>query len=1068
MQFVLCSSCFTPSQEGAIICPNCGANIQDLPYVGGDQLEGAVFEDRYQLDSYLDEGAMAWVYKGLHMELGSSVAIKILKPSFQTNDRFLARFKKEAMAASSLNHPNILSVITSGTTPSRITYIISEFIRGVSLGKLIQNESKLSLDRTIRIVGQILSALDEAHAKGIIHRDLKPENVMVTTLRSGEDFIKIVDFGIAKESHSDAPRITQNGELFGTPEYMAPEVIRGKEATHLSDLYAIGVLTYELLTGELPFAGEVIFDILKAHLEETPKSLTSLDNTIPLGIDTLISRTLAKDPQERPQSAIELNKLLQDHFNQSKGFTTCASCNFLMENSHKFCPNCGTNAHTTTKDMTPVGSLLNPTEEGGVPPAKATLDGEPQELGPTTSQVSQTLSRILFNEDTLEPRFLGRERECDLITSFLYSDRIVLELNGPKGIGKTTLAKHILTSQINERIASFFTTADPTFVSRPWYPIRKIFKQIMHLDGDPTKKEILHALDAIQLEPDDIPYILKIMGIERTNIVERKVVFREIIASALRLILAVCIDQPSLLLFDDIDEYDFPSRFFIDHLISTIQEFPIKVIVTSEGPLLEKTALSDTIILTRLDPEEISPHLFQLGNRSTRSWQKMVDGLLSSSMGLPLHVSEGAHLLLEGGDEVSSNLIDLMSLRVQRLPAMGIKILQLVSLYGCEAPLELISEYLEHNPLIANTLEVLVKRGYITREDPLTIRLTHPLLTEIVPAMMTGIVKAEYHDYIFRFLKRRDGSVYHMARHILKSNNLEEAGIYLEQAGDAYEQELDDYSACTYYRHAYDIAKLHSLRGDQIDQFTRISIKLGDILRYTNQFVEAESVLKEGLLFSEGDPDVEAIILSSLARLSLLSSESGQEKATSLINRAAKLATKSSNRHIFYRVFFDLSSIAGERGSFGAGAEKLRWCLSKASELFSMEPQFWRLFLKLAEFEFHTGNQDEAVRILMDGLAILGEREEEFPLAKGRIHFLLGQFFSYQQRQYDAIPHLELASTYLQSVGDRKTAAEASLIIAENNHNVKENLKRATFLSMQIGWRQGLEKAKLLSSDLTE
>jgi eukaryotic-like serine/threonine-protein kinase len=1040
------------------ICPTCGINIQDLPPVEGKEMDGAIFEERYQLDQYLDEGAMAWVYKGVHMELGSSVAIKILKPTYQDDSQFLARFKKEAVAASALNHPNILSIITSGTTSSNITYIISEFIRGSSLAALLKKENVLPLGRTVRIAGQILSALDEAHNKGIIHRDIKPENIMISTLRSGEDFVKLVDFGIAKETNETGPRLTKHGELFGTPEYMSPEVIKGKEATHLSDIYSMGILVYELLTGVLPFQGEVVFDILKAHLEETPVNITRKRNGIPLEIDQLVLKALSKDPSERPQTAMEFKISLQDYFNESSGFIKCSACNHIMKTKHKFCPNCG----ATTNNIKTVGMI--PRESIPIPTALKPVKPVDSEKDPTSSQVTETISRILFNENMLIPIFVGRERELDLITSFLYGDKIVLELNGPMGIGKSTLSSHIMSTLINDNVVGYITTSDPLMCHRPWYPIRKIFEKILKLSEDFTIEDLVKSLDKINLEKDDYPHIRRLMKNSGDTLLERNVEIREILTSAIRVILAAIGNKPALLVFDDIDEYDFPSRFFIDKLISTIQEFPIKIMVTSEKRFLDNHHLGETILLSTLDKKEVNPLILQLTSKKTGSWHGLVDNLFDSSTGLPLHIIQGAHLLLEGGTEIKANLVDLVSLRIGRLPAKSIKILQIVALYGKTAPLDLVYEFMDHDPVVSKTIEVLIKRGFLYQFNPFTVHLAHPILVEIVPSLMTGNLQREYHQFIFDFLKKNDGSIYTLAKHIFKTNDLHKAVDYLEYAGDEYEKELDDFSAASYYKHAYDIAKILSLKGERLGQFTRISFKLGDILRYTNQDAAAESVLKEGLLFCEGDPDTEALILSSLARLTLKTSEGTSDKACTLIQRALRLASSSKNSDIFYRVFFDMSSISHDTGSFSHGANLLKTGIAKAMSLFSGKPKFWRLFLKFAEFEFQNGNHENSISILMESLSIIDKNFDQSSLAKGRVHFLLGQIFSRLNSVNDSIPHLELAAEYLQLAGDRKTAAESFLMIAEHNHGIKENLKKAVFLSMQIGWKQGIERANTIES----
>ncbi|PKN31972.1 MAG: serine/threonine protein kinase, partial [Deltaproteobacteria bacterium HGW-Deltaproteobacteria-20] len=283
IRYIICPKCKTPSYEQSPLCKNCGANLSDIDAVSPVALVGALLENRYQLVEYLDEGAMAYVYRGVHVDVGSSVAVKILKSNFQTDERFVERFQLEARAAGALNHPNILSVITVGSSPSGLTYLISEFVQGITLNKLIGREGRISLDRTVNIVNQILTALDEAHSHGIIHRDIKPENIMITQLRSREEFVKLLDFGIARQIYQQTPRLTMPGELFGTPEFMAPEVIRGQEATISADLYAVGVVLYEMLTGHTPFAGEGLFNILKSHLETSPEPMSKYNPEIPSG-----------------------------------------------------------------------------------------------------------------------------------------------------------------------------------------------------------------------------------------------------------------------------------------------------------------------------------------------------------------------------------------------------------------------------------------------------------------------------------------------------------------------------------------------------------------------------------------------------------------------------------------------------------------------------------------------------------------------------------------------------------------------------------------------------------------
>ncbi len=337
--YVICPDCHLPSTDHAVRCPECQAALAGLPLLAGGALTGAIIEKRYQLVELLGEGSMSWVYRGLHAEIGASVAVKLLKPAFAEDPGQLARFRKEAAAISSLSHPHILSVISSGETASRIHYMVTEYIQGQTLAKVIQTAGKLPLARSVDILRQILIALEEAHGRGIIHRDLKPENIMVIPLRTGEDFCKIVDFGIALRSVPDEQRLTRQGEIIGTPAFMAPEVIRGEEARVQSDLFSAGVIFYEMLCGDLPWGRGSMFETLLAHLNQEPLPLRRKNPAVPARVERLISLALVKDPEKRIPDAAEFLRLLQ--FGSPPTIRICATCLAPVQMDQKFCPTCG-------------------------------------------------------------------------------------------------------------------------------------------------------------------------------------------------------------------------------------------------------------------------------------------------------------------------------------------------------------------------------------------------------------------------------------------------------------------------------------------------------------------------------------------------------------------------------------------------------------------------------------------------------------------------------------------------------------------------------------------------------
>jgi serine/threonine-protein kinase len=292
---------------------------------------------KYKLREIVGRGGMGVVYRAEHVYIGKEVAVKILHEGYGGRDESIKRFLREARAASLINHPNIVDVTDFGKSNDGTVFFVMELLQGEPLDAVLSRDRRLDLLRAITIINQAAGALGAAHAKGIVHRDLKPENIMLTpregrrelirqftdeqglhTISEREkafDFVKILDFGVAKVRDPDASegRVTQQGVVFGTPEYMAPETARIGVSDPRTDIWALGVIFYEMLTGTVPFAGDTAVDVMLKVVSEpvVPPRTRAPGIEITHEAEQLIMKALAKDPRQRQQSMEELFDELQ-------------------------------------------------------------------------------------------------------------------------------------------------------------------------------------------------------------------------------------------------------------------------------------------------------------------------------------------------------------------------------------------------------------------------------------------------------------------------------------------------------------------------------------------------------------------------------------------------------------------------------------------------------------------------------------------------------------------------------------------------------------------------------------
>jgi serine/threonine-protein kinase len=286
---------------------------------------GRIFLGRYETIRLLGEGGMGRVYLARQIDLGRQVVVKVMHDHIASDPKFRDRFQRETLLMARFQHPYVVALYDASLNDPEGPSIVMEYVRGVSLDTLLHRNGRLSPPRLGRILGQLCEALQAAHGEGIVHRDLKPANLMIVDPDTPFEKIKVMDFGLAKMFNTSSKKLPEgisdtNVEFaVGTPGYISPEQVRGDGMDHRSDLYSVGVILYELLTGRLPFTGVETMDVLLAHATEAPPSFEAvgLGGLIPPTIEELVFSCLAKNPDDRPQSARDLferyeNALFQD------------------------------------------------------------------------------------------------------------------------------------------------------------------------------------------------------------------------------------------------------------------------------------------------------------------------------------------------------------------------------------------------------------------------------------------------------------------------------------------------------------------------------------------------------------------------------------------------------------------------------------------------------------------------------------------------------------------------------------------------------------------------------------
>ncbi len=883
----LCPQCTSPCDSTHKFCAKCGFPIGQIPEQSADTWIGRTLPGGFCILELVGVGGMGRVYRAEQTTLGRTVAVKIIHPHLVGDESAAARFITEARAASRLNHPNSVSIIDFGKTDDGQLYLVMEFLRGRDLARVMFDEGPLPLRRVVDITRQTLAALAEAHHLEIIHRDLKPENIILEPVRSGGDFVKVVDFGLAKMrfEQTNSRSITSPGIVCGTPEYMSPEQGRGDPLDPRSDLYAVGVILFQLLTGRVPFEGDTPTQVVLAHITETPPDPRQVarERDIPTSLAEATLKALSKEASKRFSNANEFFDFLGDAFAEEDRASLrgrslalrCSACGVVNAPGQKFCGECGSALVTIQSTLPPPRSFDEQLEsEVGLtrlPPARPLV---------LRSSIPKLPLALLGREDELG---WLEERRAEAAAHL-----VVARLVGDIGVGKTRLMEDFLLVAGAAGDTIVRAGPDSYCAEVGYHAVSRVIKTLINDD-------VAGATSKRDLPPDVRMGLNELFARTRVRVsqfdidpTERRARVAAAFRWSLREASARARGRRIVIAIDDLHHVDGASRNALLDVVRDPPAIPVLMLVT-HSPEFDggwREEWNDVRVLLGLSAATLA-ELFSNGVPSAAA---RFDG---AGQIPPLYVDQLVHFTQEHGGGAPNRLADLMALRIERLSAECRRVLQAVAVWGEVADVNIVLTLLPDETGWGRAVDHLSNVGMVRREGS-AVRFTHPLLRDVALATIPAAVRRGLHSAAADICRDRHEPVEACAQHEYFAGNSFQALILLERMSSESEGRDDIDGSVFALRRALDVARKELFRGELDDPARAVvlfSRKLGEALVRSGHFADAEGVLREALDLSAAGGSDRARLLGALARVAY-----ARERvidARSYLHEALDLAARS-------------------------------------------------------------------------------------------------------------------------------------------------------------------------------